>query len=345
MKLAAGKVAAFLKSPDPKVQAILVYGPDSGLARERSEILAKSVVEDLNDPFLVSDLTSETVKAEPGRVLDEAATIALTGGRRVVRLRDADDSCAAALTAFLEEPVGDALIVVTAGGLPARSKLRKAFESSKSVGAAIACYADDGQSLDSLIRDTMRKSQIRISEEAISYLTARLGADRALSRGELEKLVLYAGEGGELDLEDIIESTGDSSVYGLDTVIYAAAEGNARELDETLSKMWADGTNAVALLRSMSNHILRLQQVIAEKDAGKPLDTAIKSLRPPVFWKMERRFKNQLNQWDKALSAAALEILLQAESDCKRTGMPDQIICGRSLQQIAAIARRRQQRR
>ena len=344
MKIAAGKINNFIRKPDPQIRAVLIYGPDGGLVRERSEIIAKSVVEDLNDPFLVSDLTSETLKQEPGRLMDEAAAIAMTGGRRVVRLRDADDSCAAALAAFLEEPAGDALIVISGGDLPARSKIRKIFEGSKTIGAAVACYADDGQSLDGLIRDTMRKANIRIEEGAIGYLAARLGADRALSRSELEKLVLYAGEGGQLELDDIIQSIGDSSTYGLDTVLYATAEGNARELDETLSKMWADGTNAVSLLRAMSNHILRLQQVIAERESGKPLETAIKSLRPPVFWKMESRFKRQLGLWDKKLSALALDILLKAESDCKKTGMPDQIICGRALQQTAAIARKQMRR-
>ena len=344
MKIPAGKIAAFLKQPDSAVRAILVYGPDGGLVRERAENLAKSVVPDLTDPFLVADITSETLKAEPGRILDEAATIALTGGRRVVRVRDADDGAAAALSTFLEDPVGDALVVVSAGDLAAKSKLRKAFEGSKKAGAAIPCYADDGQSLDSLIRSTMCQAEIRISEESIGYLTAHLGADRALSRGELEKLVLYAGKGGSLELDDIIEATGDSSVYGIDTVIYAAADGDSRTLDTTLAKLWADGTNAVALLRSMSSHILRLQQVIAERDAGKPLEAAVKSLRPPIFWKMERRFRGQVALWDKKLSAAALEILLQAEADCKKTGMPDQIICGRALQQTAAIARKQRRR-
>lgn len=344
MKIPAGKADHFLRNMDPAIRAVLIYGPDGGLVRERAEAAAKSVVPDLTDPFLVADLTTETLKADPGRILDEAATIALTGGRRVVRVRDADDGAAAAITAFLDDPVGDALVVVGAGDLAAKSKLRKAFEGSKSVAAAIPCYSDDGQSLDALIRTTMRQAQIRISEDALGYLSAHLGADRALSRGELEKLVLYAGEGGELAIDDIIEATGDSSVYGIDTVIYAAADGDARTVDATLAKMWADGTNAVALLRSMSNHILRLQQVIAERDGGKPVDAAMKSLRPPIFWKMERRFKAQLGLWDKKLSATALDLLLKAEADCKKTGMPDQIICGRALQQTAAIARKRQRR-
>lgn len=344
MKIAPKQIQAFLKNPDPAVQCILLYGPDNGLVKERSEALARSVVPDLKDPFLVADLSSDSLKGDPARLADEAAAMALTGGRRVIRVYDGDENIAGLFKDFLKDPVGDALIVVSAGDLSAKSKLRQAFEAAKTNGAAIPCYADDGMSLDGLIRSVFKERNIRVDEEAVQFLSSHLGADRGLSRGELEKLALYVGEGGSIALEDAIESVGDSSAYSIDTVVYAAAEGDSEAVERTLRKLWEDGTNAVALLRSMSNHILRLQQVMAHRESGKPLDAAIKSLRPPVFWKLENRFKSQLNAWNKTLSATALRLLLQAEADCKRTGIPDRITAARCLQQIAAIARQQRRR-
>lgn len=344
MKIAPKQITAFLKSPDPAIQCILLYGPDNGLVKERADQLTQQVVADPKDPFLVADLAGDVIKADPARLADEAAAMALTGGRRVVRVYDADDSIAGTFKDFLKTPAGDALVVVSAGDLAAKSKLRQAFETAKSVGAAIPCYSDDSMSLDGLIRSVFKERNIRIDEEAVQFLSSHLGSDRGLSRGELEKLALYAGDGGQVALEDAMESVGDSSAYSIDTVVYAAAEGDSDTLDRTLNKLWEDGTNAVALLRSMSNHIIRLQQVMAHREAGKPLDAAIKSLRPPVFWKLESRFKNQLSLWNKTLSATALKLLLQAEADCKRTGIPDRITCARCLQQIAAIARRQRRR-
>lgn len=344
MKIAPRQIASFLKNPDPAVQCILLYGPDNGLVKERADQLTQQVVADPKDPFLVADLGNDVVKGDPARLGDEAAAMALTGGRRVVRIYDADDGIAATFKDFLKEPVGDALIVVSAGDLAAKSKLRQAFEGAKTAGAAIPCYADDNMSLDGLIRSVFKERNIRIDEDAVQFLNAHLGADRGLSRGELEKLALYAGEGGKIALEDAVESVGDSSAYSIDTVVYAAAEGDSETLDRTLGKLWEDGTNAVALLRSMTNHVIRLQQVMAQREAGKPLEAAIKGLRPPIFWKLESRFKNQLSLWNKPLSAMALKLLLQAEVDCKRTGIPDRITCARCLQQIAAVARRQRRR-
>lgn len=89
MKLKFNQIEGFLRKPDPAIQAILVFGPDDGLARERATQLAKGAAADPDDPFLVAHLTGVEIAADPARLLDEAAAIPLTGGRRIVRVRDA----------------------------------------------------------------------------------------------------------------------------------------------------------------------------------------------------------------------------------------------------------------
>jgi DNA polymerase-3 subunit delta len=104
MKISPDRADAFAARPDPKARAVLVYGPDEGLVRERVQTLMKTVVEDLNDPFRVADLAQSAVKSDPALLADEAAAMALTGGRRVVRLRDADDGVTKAFKALLDDP-------------------------------------------------------------------------------------------------------------------------------------------------------------------------------------------------------------------------------------------------
>ncbi|MDH5558353.1 MAG: DNA polymerase III subunit delta, partial [Alphaproteobacteria bacterium] len=80
MKLQANQVDAFIRQPNPAVRAILVFGPDDGLARERAAALLKGAIDDPDDPFLVAHLTGAVIAADPARLLDEAAAIPLTGG-------------------------------------------------------------------------------------------------------------------------------------------------------------------------------------------------------------------------------------------------------------------------
>src|SRR5690606_24588962 len=124
VKAAARDIAQHLKSLPPQFAAVLVYGPNEGLVRERARQLGRQIVADLNDPFNVARLTSSLIIQDPARLADEAAAISMLGGRRLVLVEGADDAVTAALKAVLEDPKGDALILLQAADLPARSSLR-----------------------------------------------------------------------------------------------------------------------------------------------------------------------------------------------------------------------------
>lgn len=339
VKIAPNAVDGFLKSPSPAARAVLFYGPDGGLARERAKILALTVVPALDDPFLVAELTSDTVKSDPAALGDEAAAIAMTGGRRVVFLRDAADTVAPTVSSFLEEPVGDALVLVIAGDLAAKSKLRKAFESSPN-GAAIACYLDAAGGVDRLIDEGLRPLNVRIDREARHYIVDNLGSDRAVSRSEIEKLALYAGPEGTLDLETVATLIGDSSVSTMDDVVYAMTDGDSSSLDRALDLAAEEAVAPVALLRVASNHLLRIRRVQDLVAGGMPMQGAMGSLRPQVFFKVRPRFEASVKRWAPAAIADALTLVLEAEAACKRSGTPDGILCNRSLHQVGALARR-----
>ncbi|MFL6689163.1 MAG: DNA polymerase III subunit delta, partial [Alphaproteobacteria bacterium] len=114
----------FIGRVPPKLLAALIFGPDQGLVRERAETLAKSVVSDLHDAFRVSELDEAVLTADNARLADEAAAISMLGGRRVVRVRGAGNSLAELFESFLDDPKGDALVVVEAGDLSKNSSLR-----------------------------------------------------------------------------------------------------------------------------------------------------------------------------------------------------------------------------
>ena len=146
MKLAGPRVAGFLARPDPDIRAVLLYGPDAGLVRERADALARAICPDPRDPFRVAELAAATLVGDPARLADEAAQISLMGGRRVIRVRDAGDALAPLFTRFLADALGDSLVVAEAGDLPGRSALRRAFDEAPR-GAAIGCYPDSARDL------------------------------------------------------------------------------------------------------------------------------------------------------------------------------------------------------
>ena len=176
--------------PPKSLRAALLFGPDAGLVQERAERLMKSVVPDLSDAFNVADLSEALLDDDPARLADEAAAISMMGGRRVVRVRGAGNGLAPLFETFLDDPPGDALVVVEAGDLSKGAALRKLFEDDEAA-AAIPCYADTARSLEELVRDALRAEGLSIAPDALADAVSRLGSDRGVSRRELEKLALY----------------------------------------------------------------------------------------------------------------------------------------------------------
>ncbi|MGF1608630.1 MAG: DNA polymerase III subunit delta [Kiloniellales bacterium] len=349
MKISATQADRFAASPDARVVAVLVYGPDGGLVRERAGKLVRSVVEDPGDPFRVAELTGQQANDDPARLGDELAAMALTGGRRVVRLRDPDEALAAPLSAILEAPPGDALLVIEAGDLAPRSALRKLFESAGN-GAALPCYKDDAESLPSVIRGALAEAGLEVAPDALGFLASRLGEDRQVTRRELEKLVLYmqAPAGGSAErrqvmLEDAVACVGDNAALTLDDLVYATADGDLVALERILERSLQEGLSPIAALRAVAGHFQRLHLVAGLAAGGLPQADAMKRLRPPVFWKMAERFKAQQRAWSAQQLGRALARLLEAELACKSSGAPAESLAARALLEIAANAPTRAQ--
>ena len=97
----ASAVDAFLARPQPEIFAVLIYGPDAGLVAERADALSRRALEGSDDPFALVRLEGDDLASDPGRLADEARTIALFGGKRVVRVRVGGRSAVAAVEALL----------------------------------------------------------------------------------------------------------------------------------------------------------------------------------------------------------------------------------------------------
>ncbi len=337
MKLSGRKAEAFLERPDPAIRGALLFGPDRGLVRERSRALIDQRVDDANDPFSVTELSGPTLKSDPARLADEAFAQSLIGGARAVRIVDGADNATKAFQALFDGPQFPNFIVVEAGELPPRSSLRKAFEAGKGV-VAIGCYADEGADLERVIRGTLSKLGISVTSEAVAFLASRLGSDRLVTRAELEKLALYAGEGAQVSLEDAVACVGENVTVSVDSVVYAVASGDRPGADTALFRAYADGVSPIQILRAAQRHFQKLHRVAGLIADGASANRALGALRPPIIYKLKTRFMRQAQDWPLAQVGRTLDILQEAEIQCKTTGMPLEAICHRALLRIAGAA-------
>ncbi len=345
VKIAPARADAFLAGAGDDIHAVLLYGPDSGLVRERGRSLAVKITGTVDDPFLMAELTAAELRDDPARLADEACALAFGGGRRAVRLRSAADGATKAVANAMDllEEGGDpppSLIIVEAGELGPRSSLRRLFEGADH-GAALACYLDEGAGLERVIETALGEHGLRPSADALVWLGRALGADRGVTLGEIEKLGLYCAGAKEVTLEDCRAVVGEAAAHELDDAVYAAGGGDTMALDRALKSAFQEGISPIAVLRAAQRHFQRLHLVTGQVANGGSLDAAVKGLRPPIFFKLADRFRAQARSWTPDRLATALDLLTEAELGAKSTGQPDRLICQRVLMQIATAARAR----
>src|SRR5205823_990182 len=86
--LKSSEIESFVARPDPARAVVLVFGPDAGLVSERADAIIRASVDDPTDPFALVRLDGDALASDPARLIDEATTIPLFGGRRAIPVRD-----------------------------------------------------------------------------------------------------------------------------------------------------------------------------------------------------------------------------------------------------------------
>lgn len=341
MKLTWKQIDPFLKKPDPKARVVLIYGPDDGLMRERSQIIAKTVVEDLDDPFNVVTLSTELLNEDPARLSDEANAMSMMGGARLIRIESGADKLTPTIKSYLENPSAENLVIIEAGELGTRSSLRQACEKAKNA-AALPCYVEDERGMANLVREMLSQAGYRIDADALHYFTANIMGDRARARGEINKLITYMGdakENGQLlvNLQDVQASCGDTGTASLDDLIYSVAGSNAKTAMAAYDRLVGEGIPEIVILRTLQNHFRRLHYTNAMMGEGKSLDQAVKSLQPPIFFKLEQPFKSQLSKWKGPKLDKVLQKLAELEAQTKTTGAPVHTLCAQAILSLSVM--------
>jgi DNA polymerase-3 subunit delta len=337
VKIEPRQVEAFLKKPDPKIRGVVVYGNDDGLVAERAMALAKTVCEDLKDPFRVVDIAGDVLKGDPARLADEFGAMSLMGGRRVIRVRPAGEETTAALENLVDAVAGDALIVVEGGNLTPRSGLRALAETEACL-AALPCYMDNEAALEGLVESAARAQGLAVDADALEWIVERLGGDRGQSRSEIDKLLLYKeGDGAKtVSLDDALAVLGDTAAIGIDNVVAATFDGELVALDRALDRVFAEGGNPVQLVRALQRHADQLHLVAGHAANGGNLEGAMFKARGlPRGGPGRQRFERHVRAWSLPRLGAALQVILDAEIQCKTTGLPDEAIARRLCQRLA----------
>lgn len=341
------EIDRFLARPDAAVRAVLLHGKDRSGVAERAQVLGRTVVADLNDPFNVTLLTEGDIDAGDGRLEDALAALSMMGGRRLVRVRlggsvktGVDKALAEALRQHADGAFNpDSLLVIEADALGRDSALRKAAEAATGA-AAIACYEDETGDVARMTREALAADKVGLTADALERFVARLPRERGLMRQEIERLALYIGPGSgrTLDLEGLEAHLGVEPDASLQDAALDAFGGRAEKAQSALRRAFAEGESAVSALRQLSLQLQKLRRIAVLTANGAGAKEAAKAAG--VFWKQEAEMLRQARSWRLELLEEVHEALYAADAAVRSTGSPDQLLAERAVLEIAAKARR-----
>jgi len=336
----AQQAQAFLKSIDPRVVAVLLHGNDPGLVSELARLAAERLAGRDTPPGEILRIEDAELEADPDRLVIELQTIAMFGGRKVVRTSISRRVGLDALKPLLESPRLEGALVVEAGSLKADDKVRALFEKAANA-AAIACYADGARDLEGVVREVLTDAGLDIAPEARQMLIGRLGADRILSRAEIEKLALYARGKKTIEPADVEAIVGDAAELAIDRVVAAAASGRTAEALAECDRAISSGESPQTIILALQRHFHRLERVRAALDAGRSFDDAVRALRPPVFFKQRDALEAQCRSWPAAEVMRARKRIAEVARLARLSSDLEAPLAERLLLEISGLARRR----
>ena len=341
-KVAAARARGYLKNPDSAHHALLLYGPDATqIAARRDEAVRTLLDGETDDPFRLIRLEGDQVRRDAALLADEVGALSFGGGDRVIVVNNATDGTTTAFAETLETMRGGATVIATAGQLAASSKLRKLFEGAGNA-VALPFYPAEGAALEaefSAILGEMGAPPVGPDARA-----ALSGVLAGFQFGEAERfaetLALYVMDEDEVTAEAVLACAPPAAEADFDTAIQAVAGGKPRALPSLIDRLDAQGASLPGMIRVLALYFQRLHRAQAMMDhEGLDAGSAMKKLRPPIFWKLQETFSSQLRAWPQRGVEDALAQIGALEADLRsgRT-LPDRAMIERVLMRIAMTA-------
>ncbi len=317
MKASENQLVSALDAASPAIRLYLLHGPDEAGAAEYATRLGRALGADAEKV----GIEGPSLRGDPGRLVDEARSLALFGGRRWILVSNAGDESLEAAQMLVAEAQIEHPVVMLGPGLRTTSKLVQ-FAIAQPAAMSFACYIPDGANAERMVVGIAREQGLRPTPGAVRRLMAASGGDRNVIAREVEKLALYldaaADRPRELDDDALDDLGADLGETQMSDVVDAALEGRVHDIARELGRFADSGGAAIPLLRQIVRKLMTLAAMRAEVDSGKQPAAVVKARR--IHFREEPGTIRQVQKWKSTDITAAIDRLRRAERSLMAPG-------------------------
>lgn len=339
MNIKPEQVEGIVKNLPQKIRGVVIYGSNEGMISTLSQEFIKCISKDIYDAFHVSYLDMSDVSADVGALYAEFNAQSLMGGRRVVVIKEASAQLTKPLKELLDSSSSDSLLVITSSVLKTKDSLA-VMAKDMDYMYGIGCYDDRDEDITQFASKFVARNGFVIDNIAFQVLCSRLSNDRKISANELDKLITYMGSKKEITIEDIKTVISDTSASSQEDLSYFVAQGAIEKAINSYNRLIFEGENPVSIVRAISYHFMKLLDCVGKMEKGETADKVVNSIKPPLMFFRKNAFISQLRVWNKNRILNALNVLYQAERECKTSDLPAEQIASFAIIRISNGAKK-----
>jgi len=197
---------------------------------------------------------------------------------------------------IINRNIDDTCIILNAGILDKKSKLRSNFEKNEKL-ICIPFYSDDKNTLGKISNNFFREKKISISQETINLLVEKCKGDRENLKNELLKIEIYSKNKKNITSQEINKLTNLAENYSHSELADCCLSKNLKKVIHILNENNYSPDDSIAIIRIMlakTKRLLKLKEATKNQDN---IDSAISNYKPPIFWKDKEIVKKHMKYW------------------------------------------------
>lgn len=269
----------------------LFYGENEGLKKEIIESNFKN-----NYPKKTFYYDESEVLNNKSNFFEEILSKSFFENEKLIIISRSTDKITSIIEEILEKKIDDLVLILNSGSLEKRSKLRLLFEKNKEI-ICTAFYEDNNQTLSSLASQFFRNNKIQISQQAINLIINRCRGDRQNLKNELNKIESFIKNKKKIEISEILQLTNLAENYSVTELVDNCLAKNKNKTLNILNENNYNLEDCIIVIRTMLAKSKRLLKLFQEIKISNNIDSAISSIKPPIFWKDKQIVKDQINKW------------------------------------------------
>ena len=232
---------------------------------------------------------------------------------------------------ILEKKINDLVLIFKSASLEKKSKLRSLFEKKKEI-VCIPFYEDNNQTLSSIISQFFKNNNIPISQQSINLIVNRCKGDRQNLKNELDKIESFIKDKKKIQISEILQLTNLSENYSATELVDNCLAKNRNKTINILNENNYNLEDCIIIIRTMLAKAKRLLKLFQEINTLNSIESAISSIKPPIFWKDKQIVKDQINNWSREniefliFRINEIELLIKSNSSIALNVLSDFII-------------------